>query len=237
MKQDKTTTEEVAAAGEHPPQPDGPAPSARPAWLPRPLTLILAGLALVLAALMGVFLLTAERPVSGVALTASGTPQVGGPFELVDHTGKTVTEADFAGGYMLVYFGFTYCPDICPTALQGMARALDSLGPQGDKVRPVFITVDPERDTPENMAAYVNHFHERMVGLTGTPEQVREAAKAYKVFYKKVQGSGDADYVMDHTSVVYLMGPDGKFAGHFNHTTSPEEMAEGIAQALEQSSR
>ena len=159
---------------------------------------------------------------------------IGGPFTLVNQSGRTVTEADLAGHPSAIFFGFTYCPDVCPTALQVMSTALDSLGARADRIQPIFITIDPERDTPENMAAYVKHFDERMVGLTGTPEQVRKAADVYKVFYKKGQGSGGADYLMDHTSVIYLMGPDGKFVGHFTHTTDSDKMAAEIARVLEQ---
>ncbi|MFP3942867.1 MAG: SCO family protein [Alphaproteobacteria bacterium] len=230
MEQDKHHPD-PPAPGEHDPQEEA---SGRPAWRPRPLTLVFAGVTLLLAAILGVMLLTTDAPVSGTA-PGTGTAKVGGPFELVDHTGRTVTQADFAGKPMLIYFGFTYCPDVCPTALQVMSQALDRLGPQAEQVQPVFISIDPERDTPENMAAYVGHFHERMVGLTGTPEQVRQAADAYRVYYKKSKGAAEADYLMDHSSVVYLMGPEGEFLAHFNHTTSPEKMAEGIAKALKNS--
>lgn len=231
MKQDETTTDEViagqeTAAGAPPAGPD------RPARLPRPRTLIFAVLTLVVAAALGVFQLTAEHPVSGTS-RVTGTPQVGGPFELVDHTGRTVTQADFAGRPLLIYFGFTYCPDVCPTSLQVMTAALQKLGKRADEVQPLFITIDPERDTPENMAAYVDHFHERLVGLTGTPEQVRAAATAYRVYYKKARRPGEADYSMDHTDIIYLMNAKGELAAHFGRTTSPEEMAAGITKVLE----
>lgn len=221
MKQDKPTPEEVA----------GEARQGARQWLPRPLTLAFAAAALMIAATLGIFLWSAERPTAGTG-AGTGTVDIGGPFELVDHTGRTVTQADFAGKYMLVYFGFTYCADVCPAELQVMSSALDSLGDKARQVQPLFISIDPERDTPENMAAYVEHFHERLVGLTGTPEQIREAATAYKVYYKKVQGSGGADYLMDHTDIVYLMDPDGRYASHFNRSTSAEEMAQGIADVM-----
>jgi len=161
-----------------------------------------------------------------------GQAQVGGPFELVDGEGRPVTDEDFRGDYMLVYFGFTYCPDVCPTELQNMSRALEVLGDEAEAVRPVFITVDPERDTPEVMESYVENFHPRMVGLTGSPEQIEKAAKAYRVYYKKAESESASEYLMDHTSIVYLMGPEGEFLRHFSYGTSPEDMAQGIRSYL-----
>lgn len=154
-------------------------------------------------------------------------PAVGGPFALTDTQGRAVTDADFRGRFTLVYFGFTYCPDVCPTSLTYIAQALDRLGPDADKVVPVFITVDPERDTPEQLKEYVRHFHPRLVGLTGTREQVAAAAKAYRVYFAKaqVQGAPQGDYTMDHTSIIYLMGRDGKFLAHFSHGTEPDAIA------------
>lgn len=164
--------------------------------------------------------------------TVIGQAQVGGPFELVDGDGRTVTDEDFRGEYMLVYFGYTYCPDVCPTELQNMTRAMDLLGDAAEEVRPVFITVDPERDTPEVVGSYVENFHPRMVGLTGSPEQIDKAAKEYRVYYKKSESGSASEYLMDHTSIVYLMGPDGDFLRHFGYGTSPEDMAEGVRKYL-----
>jgi protein SCO1/2 len=140
----------------------------------------------------------------------SGKALVGGPFTLVDDTGKRVTDKDYRGRYMLVFFGFTSCPDICPAGLQLISAALDKLGPKADRVTPIFISVDPERDTPQKLAAYVKNFNPHLVGLTGTPEEIAAVAKAYKVFYQKVANqSSPADYGMDHTSIIYLMDPNG----------------------------
>lgn len=164
-----------------------------------------------------------------------GTASIGGPFTLVDHTGKSVTEADFRGRFMLVYFGFTYCPDVCPTALSTMAGALDIIGAAAVRVVPVFVSVDPERDTPEQLDMYVRHFHPSLVGLTGSAEQVAVAAKAFRVYYAKVEEEGldEDEYNMDHTSNIYLMGPNGKFLTHFSGpATSPETMAAGILDVL-----
>ena len=140
---------------------------------------------------------------------------IGGPFELVDQQGAPVTDKTFSGRYMLIYFGYGFCPDVCPTELANMAAALDALGSKSENIQPLFITVDPERDTPEFLADYVVNFHPRLIGLTGTPEQVKTAAKAYKVYYAKAGKPGEADYLMDHTSFVYLMGPDGRFLSLF----------------------
>lgn len=153
---------------------------------------------------------------------------IGGPFELVDHTGKAVTDKSFRGQYLLIYFGYGYCPDVCPTELANMATAMDILGPKAEKVTPIFITVDPERDTPEFLLDYVKNFHPRMVGLTGTPENIAAVAKAYKVYYAKSRKSDGDDYLMDHTSYVYLMGPDGKFLAIFRGQTAPAEIAASV---------
>jgi len=165
---------------------------------------------------------------------ASGTPLIGGPFELRAHDGQTVTNETFKGVFTLIYFGFTYCPDVCPTELQVMSSALDLLGDDAEKVRPLLITVDPERDTVDIMAQYVANFHPRLMGLTGTPEQISTAASAYRVYYEKVEDPGsNAAYTMDHSSIVYLMGPDGNFIAHFGPGTGPEKMAEKIQAALD----
>jgi protein SCO1 len=161
-----------------------------------------------------------------VAITAK-TPvaNIGGPFTLVDSSGKTVTEADFAGKSMLVYFGYSYCPDVCPYALQLMASALDTLGKDKAKITPVFITVDPERDTPQALAQYITSpsFPEGLVGLTGSPEQIKAVAKAYAVYFKKA-GEGD-DYAMDHTSAMFLMDSQGKYVAVFTHSSGVDDIA------------
>ena len=136
---------------------------------------------------------------------------IGGPFALVDHTGKPRTDADFRGKLMLVYFGFTWCPDICPTDLQNIGLALDELGDAADKVQPLFITVDPARDTPEHLRDYVPMFHPRLIGLTGSAAAIHSAAAAYRVYFAQVPLKGD-DYTVDHSSFIYLMGADGKYS-------------------------
>lgn len=163
----------------------------------------------------------------------SGEALVGGPFSLVDHTGRRVTEKDFLGKYMLVFFGFTYCPDVCPTELQVMSAALDELGPEGDNIQPVFVSIDPERDTPEVLKQYVENFHPRLVGLTGSPEEIAAIAHAYRVYYKKVESSGaSGDYEMDHSTTIYLMDREGRFRKHFGYTTDAKALAQGLREAI-----
>ena len=136
---------------------------------------------------------------------------------------------------MLIYFGYTYCPDVCPTSLSRNASALDILGPEGEEIVPVLITVDPQRDTPELLQSYVPHFHPRMVGLTGTTEQIADVARAYRVYFAKAEeeGASSDNYLIDHTSITYLMGPDGKFLQHFSHNAEPEAMAERLRKIVE----
>jgi cytochrome oxidase Cu insertion factor (SCO1/SenC/PrrC family) len=164
---------------------------------------------------------------------SSGRALIGGSFTLVDQAGRTVTDEDFRGRYMLIYFGYTFCPDVCPLALQSMSTALDMLGQKADAVVPLFITIDPERDTVPVLADYSQHFHPSLRALTGTAEQVRGAARAYRVYYKKAEDGGTfTDYLMDHTSLVYLMGPDGEYLAHFTHGTTVEEIARRLSEIL-----
>ncbi|WP_436638894.1 SCO family protein [Microbaculum sp. FT89] len=142
----------------------------------------------------------------------TGIAEIGGPFQLVDHTGKPVTEKDFLGKPSAFFFGFTHCPDVCPTTLYEMSTWLGELGPDADKLNVAFVTVDPERDTPELMNNYLSAFGDRIVGLSGTPEQVSQIVKEYKVYRRKVEQE-DGEYVMDHSASVYLMDADGKFVG------------------------
>ena len=167
------------------------------------------------------------------AVSSSGKAQVGGPFTLVNDAGETVTDETFRGRYMLIYFGFTFCPDVCPTELGIMSAALDQLGEKAEKVQPLFVTIDPERDTPEVMSRYVTLFHPRLMGLTGTPEQIASIAKAYHVFYRKAEDESSTDYTMDHSSIVFLMGPDGEYLKLFPPQTPPDKMAETIASYVE----
>ena len=166
-------------------------------------------------------------------LKTMGQALVGGPFTLTDHTGRRVTDQDFRGRFMMVFFGFTFCPDVCPTALQVMAAALDKIGPKAEQITPVLITVDPERDTPEQMAMYVKSFHPRLVGLTGSPEEIAAVAKAYRVYFKRVADpKSSGGYTMDHSAIIYVMGPDGAFRTHFTYTVNADAMAERLTKLL-----
>ncbi|HEU4839498.1 MAG TPA: SCO family protein [Micavibrio sp.] len=149
----------------------------------------------------------------------------GGPFTLTDHTGKKVTDKDFTGKYRLIYFGFTYCPAICPTELAKITAALKILGEAGKDIQPIFITVDPERDTAEAMGKYVAMFHPSLVGLTGTPEQIKKVAKDYKIYFAQVQDESMSDYTMDHSSFIYFMAPDDRLLRIFRMEDSAQDMA------------
>lgn len=165
-----------------------------------------------------------------------GEALVGGPFSLRDQDGKAVTDKDFLGKHMLVFFGYTYCPDVCPTELQVMTQAIEAMGAAGEAIQPVFITIDPERDTPEVLKAYVANFGSRLVGLTGSQEEVAAAAKAYRVFYKKVENADGNAYLMDHTSIIYLMDPKGRFVRHFSYSTDAKALTEALIKAIAASS-
>jgi protein SCO1/2 len=198
----------------------------------RLLTVIIAGF--FIGALGGAAALMLTRGPEANVVT-SGTALIGGPFSLVDQTGKTVTDQDFRGRYMLVFFGFTHCPDICPAELQVMAQSLEALGPKADGVVPVFITLDPELDTPEVVGEYVKNFGPRFVGLTGSPEAIAEAAKAYKVAFAKFVPEGqdnNQNYSIDHSAIAYLMGPDGKYVAHFPYGTPAAKMTETLRRYL-----
>ena len=176
------------------------------------------------------------RAPAGAQVQTVGTPKIGGPFNLVNQDGVNVSETDFMGRYMLIYFGYTYCPDVCPTGLTEMSNTLDMLGADAEKIVPIFISVDPARDTPDQLREYASYFHPRLIGMTGTPEQVASVAKAYRVYFAKVESKdADADpddYSVDHSAVTYLMDPNGEFTQHFSHGTDAETMAKRIKEIL-----
>jgi protein SCO1/2 len=157
---------------------------------------------------------------------------VGGPFALTDHNGRQRTDADFRGRLMLIYFGFTFCSDICPTDLQAIAGALDRLGPAGEAVQPLFITVDPEKDTPSQLKAHVGLFHPRMIGLTGSPAQIRKVASDFKVYYAKTEPLKQDDRGIDHTGFTFLIGRDGRYIGFFPPGTPADRIVETIRPYL-----
>ena len=162
-------------------------------------------------------------------LTASAIR--GGPFSLVDQHGNTVTEASLKGHPSAMFFGYTFCPDICPTTLTLMKAVMDDLGPDAQKVQMLLLSIDPERDTPEQLASYVTSFHPRLVGLSGSPEQIAAALKSYRVYAKKTEDpKSSAGFTYDHTSIIYLMDRNGDYLGNFTHATSVDRIAERMAK-------
>tara|TARA_R110000787_G_scaffold143488_5_gene257258 strand:+ start:36532 stop:37134 length:603 start_codon:yes stop_codon:yes gene_type:complete len=155
-------------------------------------------------------------------------------FALVDHTGKSVTDENYRGKWLLVFFGFTNCPDVCPTALNEIAQIIENLGEKAAKVQPLFITIDPERDTPERMAEFVSAFDPRITGLTGTPEQIKASTKSFKVYYaKEVQKGAPDGYTMEHTASLYLIDPKGRFVRPYSYNATIEEISDDLRERLQ----
>lgn len=181
-------------------------------------------------------LLTPEQPVvteqRGFFSTESG-PAIGGPFQLTDQNGRKRSSEEFRGKLMLIYFGFTYCPDVCPTALTVVTTALDQLGDQADAVVPILITIDPERDTAAVLKDYVAQFSPRYMGFTGSESEIAQVAKLFRVYYARAPGSGGAPYLMDHTSLLYLMDQNGRFATHFTHNNRAEDIVAAVRKLLD----
>ena len=193
---------------------------------------LLPGRPVLAGVLLGLLLLGASLAAVGPRLFASDAPpSIGGPFTLTDGAGHPVTDRTFRGKWMLVYFGYTHCPDACPTALNDIANALDQMGAARREVAPLFITVDPERDTPKVMAEYAGAFSSQIVGLTGTAQQVADVEKEYKVYAAR-HPEKDGDYEMDHSDIIYLMNPQGKFVAIFNGGTSPADMTKRLQAAV-----
>lgn len=157
---------------------------------------------------------------------------VGGAFKLTDAEGKRRTDAEFRGRHMLVFFGFTNCPDFCPTALVTIGQALETLGPKADKLAPIFITVDPERDTPAQLKNYAQNFDKRIVMLTGSAADIAAVARAYRVYYAKRPLEKAGEYTMDHSAYIYLLDRDGKYLTHFRHAVPPDELAKALGKRL-----
>lgn len=156
------------------------------------------------------------------------TGSIGGPFLLTNQDGKPARDTDFRGKYLLIYFGYTYCPDLCPTGLQSIAHALDQLGPDAAKVQPLFITIDPARDTPAKLKEYAASFHPKIIALTGTPEAIAAVAKEYQVYYAKGENVEDGEYLMDHSNLIYVMDPKGKFLTTFPDEIDPTAMTDAL---------
>lgn len=195
-------------------------------WIRYTAWTVLAVLAFVVAAiLLGWWQVDGPGAPARTVQTAAAPIDVGGPFSLIDHTGRRVTEAEFRGRPMLVFFGFTHCPDICPTKLFEISEVLRAAGTKGEKLRALFISVDPERDTVETLKSYLGSFDPRIIGLTGDRAAIDAAIKAYRGYSKKVPLK-DGDYTMDHTALVYLMDKNGGFVGAFNIERPPAEAAQ-----------
>jgi cytochrome oxidase Cu insertion factor (SCO1/SenC/PrrC family) len=194
----------------------------------------LAVLALISAGVAALLVTRADDQPAAAAVTSHGTALVGGPFTLTDHTGARVSDADFRGRWMLVFFGYTYCPDVCPLDLQVMVEARELLpAAEAAKLAPIFITVDPERDTVEQLASYVTLFDPALIGLTGSRAEIDAAIRAYRVYARKAEGGAAGDgYLVDHSAFTYLMGPDGAYVTHFGHGTTPEQMAARLKELL-----
>ena len=188
------------------------------------ISAFLAGLVLCFA----VVLLLSGR---GTSPLASATSAIGGPFKLTDQNGKSISDQDLKGHPFLVFFGFTHCPEVCPTALFDISEVLGKLGPDADKVNAVFITVDPERDTPAALKEYLSSFNPRLIGVGGDADALAAVAKAYRVYYKKVPLK-DGDYTMDHTAIVYLMDKNGQFVTPFSLKRRPEDAAADLRRSF-----
>ena len=196
-----------------------------------PTTRLLLVLAVFLAGLGTLFaiLLLVVRPET--AAMAPSAAAIGGPFRLIDQNAQVVTDRDFKGEPYLVFFGFTHCPDVCPTTLMELSDVLDKLGPDAARIGALFITVDPERDTPAELKDYLSSFNPRFKALTGDPAAIAQVAKSYRVYMKKVP-LGNGDYTMDHTALVYLMDENGKFVAPFNLKRRPEDAAADLRRYL-----
>ena len=196
------------------------------------MTRLFAGIAAVVLAIMvggtAVWTTLGARHDCGGNSIAGGSAAIGGPFELLDGTGAVVTDKDVISGPTLVYFGYTFCPDVCPFDVARNAIAVDLLDEQGHDVTPLFISIDPDRDTPDAVAAYAADMHPKMIGLTGSAEQVKAASQAYKTYYSKGEGEGDF-YLMNHSTFTYLMFPARGLATYFSRDASPEDIAKETA--------
>lgn len=175
-----------------------------------------------------------EEMIERERIKSVGKPALGGPFNLVDHNNKPAKSEDFLGQWVLIYFGFTHCPDICPDELEKMIEVVDEI----DRIKtlpnltPILITIDPDRDTPEAMSAYVKEFSPKLIGLTGTTSQIDQVSRAYRVYYSQGPKDEDNDYIVDHTIIMYLVGPDGQFLDYFGQNKKSSEISGSIASHM-----
>ena len=204
--------------------------------MPRRSILLFAGACIVIAVALAIVTLVVvsgrERAAADGEMAATGQPLVGGDFQLINQDGQAVDQTILNGKWSLVFFGFTYCPEFCPTTLAEMAAVQQQLGEQARDLQMVFISIDPERDTPQALKDYLSSdgFPKGTVGLTGTPEQVAQAARAYRAFYQKV-GEGEG-YTMNHALTVYVMGPDGKFRTTLGYGLGPQKATQIVRDAM-----
>jgi len=193
--------------------------------------MIAIGIAVIAGVVVGVGLRLVMPGGDGVRTV--GIADIGGPFHLIDQNGKPRSDGDFRGKLMLVEFGYTFCPDICPLGLQLFADVMDGLGPDADQVQPIFITVDPKRDTPDQLRDYVAHFSPRILGLTGSDQDIATVAREYRVYYKLgADHDTNPNYTVDHSAILYLMGRDGRFLTHFTHETPVDRVVSTIRSKL-----
>lgn len=169
------------------------------------------------------------RSGAGEQTISAPAVQLGGPFALTDQNGMRRTDEEFRGKYMLIFFGYTFCPDVCPTTLAVISAALDMMGQRAERIAPIFVSIDPERDTPETMKAYLSAYGNRWVGLTGTEDEIASIAKEYRVYYRANKDEG-TNYTVDHSGVVYLMKPDGTYLFNYSLSNSPDAMAADLTR-------
>ncbi|MDQ8027148.1 MAG: SCO family protein [Brevundimonas sp.] len=200
--------------------------------MPRRSILIFAGACIAIAAALAVvtMVVAGRQPTTTGEITSTGQGKIGGPFQLVNEEGQPVDQTMLNGKWSLVFFGFTYCPDYCPTTLAMLEATKTELGAQGENLQLVFISVDPERDTPKAMKDYLSTYPMEVVGLTGTPEQVRAAADAYRVSYSR-NGEGE-NYTVNHSLTIFLVGPDGRFRTILGEAMGPKNSAEVIRREM-----
>lgn len=192
-------------------------------------------LALALCALATCSLLAWTAPSSSYAETQAEAADVGGPFMLIDQNGDAVSDENYRGAFLLITFGYTHCPDVCPTTLMTIASALNALGPQAKPVRPIFISLDPTRDTPERLKEYVEAFGDNFVGLTGPEAYIANVARKYHISFSKAPSSS-GDYTIDHTAGIFLVGPDGVFIRRFGYDTPARDLAAQLKQLIQNKS-
>ena len=205
---------------------------------PSAISFVAVGIALIVIGIMTVNLVR-QKEIQVKTIKTTGTAQIGGSFELINHDGQIVTDEDFHGKHLLMFFGFTNCPDVCPMSMNEISQTLKLLKSKSDRIQAVFVSVDPERDTPKSLSNFIGAFDKRITGLTGTIQQIKEITNAYRVYFqkvvtknKRVQPETGINYQVDHSAITYLMSPSGDFIRHFPYGTNSDEMAKDILSRL-----